>query len=58
MRALFAKRQNIFIKLIHDQALLTLEGLDALEVSLTPMIRKLRTCSPPRKKKPMKLAVS
>jgi uncharacterized protein len=30
MRALFAKRQNVFIKLIHDQAALTLEGLDAL----------------------------
>jgi uncharacterized protein len=32
MRALFAKRQNIFIKLIHDQAALTLDGLDALKV--------------------------
>lgn len=31
MRALFAKRQNVFIKLIHDQASLTLEGLDALK---------------------------
>lgn len=30
MRALFVKRQNIFIKLIHDQASLTLDGLDAL----------------------------
>jgi uncharacterized protein len=30
MRALFAKRQNVFIKLIHDQAALTLEGLEAL----------------------------
>jgi predicted phosphate transport protein (TIGR00153 family) len=30
MRALFTKRQNIFIKLIHDQAALTLEGLEAL----------------------------
>lgn len=27
---LFKKRQNLFIKLIHDQAQLTLEGLDAL----------------------------
>ncbi len=30
MRSLFRKRQNIFIKLIHDQASLTLEGLEAL----------------------------
>lgn len=30
MRALFTKRQNVFIKLIHDQAALTLEGLEAL----------------------------
>jgi uncharacterized protein len=30
MRALFVKRQNVFIKLIHDQAALTLDGLDAL----------------------------
>ena len=32
MRALFVKRQNVFIKLIHDQASLTLEGLEALKV--------------------------
>jgi uncharacterized protein len=31
MRTLFKKRQNKFIKLIHDQALLTLEGLEALK---------------------------
>ena len=30
MRSLFKKRQNIFIQLIHDQAALTLEGMDAL----------------------------
>ncbi len=30
MQALFTKRQNIFIKLIHDQAALTFEGLEAL----------------------------
>jgi len=30
MSSLFKKRQNIFIKRIHDQAALTLEGLDAL----------------------------
>lgn len=30
MRNLFKKRQNIFIKLLHDQAALTLEGMDAL----------------------------
>ena len=31
MRALFKKRQSIFIKSIHDQASLTLAGLDALK---------------------------
>jgi len=31
MRGLFKKRQNIFIRLIHDQAALTLEGLEALK---------------------------
>lgn len=30
MRALFVKRQDVFIKLINDQATLTLEGLEAL----------------------------
>ncbi len=30
MRSLFKKRQNVFIKLIHEQAALTLEGLEAL----------------------------
>ena len=30
MRVLWKKRQNVFIKLIHDQAALTLEGLEAL----------------------------
>jgi hypothetical protein len=32
MRKLFKKRQNVFIRLIHDQAQLTLEGLEALKV--------------------------
>jgi predicted phosphate transport protein (TIGR00153 family) len=31
MRKLFKKRQNIFIKMIHEQASLTLEGMDALK---------------------------
>lgn len=31
MRKYFKKRQNRFIRLIHDQAALTLEGLDALK---------------------------
>ncbi len=31
MLNLFKKRQNVFIKLIHDQAALTLEGLEALK---------------------------
>ena len=31
MRKLFKKRQNVFIQMIHDQALLTLEGLEALK---------------------------
>jgi uncharacterized protein len=35
MRTLFKKRQNIFISLIHDQAALTLEGLEALKAYMT-----------------------
>ena len=31
MHNLFVKRQNVFIKLIHNQAVLTLEGLEALK---------------------------
>ena len=31
MRALFKKRQNVFIRMIRDQAALTLEGMDALK---------------------------
>jgi predicted phosphate transport protein (TIGR00153 family) len=31
MRKLFRKRQNVFIRMIHDQASLTLEGMDALK---------------------------
>ncbi len=31
MRSYFKKRQSIFIKLIHDQAAFTLEGMDALK---------------------------
>lgn len=31
MRIQFKKRQNIFIRLVHDQASLTLEGLDAFK---------------------------
>jgi predicted phosphate transport protein (TIGR00153 family) len=31
MRSIFKKRQNTFIKLIHEQAALTLAGLDALK---------------------------
>ncbi len=31
MRSLFQKRKNIFLKLIHDQAAFTLEGMDALK---------------------------
>ncbi len=34
MNWLFKKRQNVFLKLIHDQAALTLEGLDALKTFL------------------------
>lgn len=32
MRVLYKKRQNKFIKLIHDQAALTLEGIEALKL--------------------------
>jgi hypothetical protein len=35
MNRIFKKRQNIFLKLIHDQAALTLEGLEALKTFLT-----------------------
>ncbi len=35
MRNLFKKRQNVFIKLLHDQAALTLDGMDALVKYLT-----------------------
>src|SRR5271157_2890731 len=35
MNRLFKKRQNVFLKLIHDQAALTLEGLDALKAFLS-----------------------
>ncbi len=35
MRNLFRKRQNIFTKLLHDQAALTLDGMDALVKFLT-----------------------
>jgi predicted phosphate transport protein (TIGR00153 family) len=31
MRTMFKKRQNVFIRLIHEQAALTLQGLDALK---------------------------
>ena len=31
MRALFRKRQNKFIHLIHNQAALTMEGMEALK---------------------------
>ncbi len=32
MFRIFKKRQNVFLKLIHDQASLTLEGLEALKI--------------------------
>ncbi len=35
MNRIFKKRPNIFINLIHNQAQLTLEGLDALKIYLT-----------------------
>jgi uncharacterized protein len=35
MFKLFKKRKNIFINLIHDQAALTLAGLDALKIYMT-----------------------
>ena len=35
MRSFFKKRQNVFIKLIRDQATLTLEGMDALKAYMT-----------------------
>ncbi len=44
MRKLFKKRQNVFIQMIHDQALLTLEGLEALKHILKPRIRPPPSC--------------
>jgi predicted phosphate transport protein (TIGR00153 family) len=35
MRAFFKKRPNIFLKLIHDQAAITLDGMEALKTYLT-----------------------
>jgi hypothetical protein len=35
MKSLFKKRQNVFIKLIHDQAAATLAGMEALVAYLT-----------------------
>lgn len=35
MRKFFKKRESIFIKLIHDQAAFTLEGMDALKVYMS-----------------------
>jgi predicted phosphate transport protein (TIGR00153 family) len=35
MRSYFKKRQSIFIKLIHDQAAFTLEGLEALKAYMS-----------------------
>ena len=34
MRAFFKKKPNIFLKLIHDQAAITLEGMEALKTYL------------------------
>jgi predicted phosphate transport protein (TIGR00153 family) len=44
MRAFFKKRQNVFLKLIHDQAAITLEGMEALKTYLAtqdPAAQKL-----------------
>jgi predicted phosphate transport protein (TIGR00153 family) len=35
MFRIFKKKQNVFLKLIHDQASLTLDGLEALKVFMT-----------------------
>jgi hypothetical protein len=35
MRSYFKKRQSIFIKLIHDQAALTLQGMEALKAYMS-----------------------
>ena len=39
MNRLFKKRQDVFLRLIHDQAALTLEGLDALKTYLDTQSR-------------------
>jgi predicted phosphate transport protein (TIGR00153 family) len=43
MNRLFKKRQNVFLELIHDQATLTLEGLDALKAYLSTQDRDAST---------------
>jgi predicted phosphate transport protein (TIGR00153 family) len=40
MNRLFKKRQDVFLKLIHDQAALTLDGLDALKTYLDTQSRE------------------
>jgi predicted phosphate transport protein (TIGR00153 family) len=46
MHSFFKKRQNIFIKLIHEQAAFTLEGMEALKAYMagdTPAAERLTT---------------
>ena len=40
MNRLFKKRQDVFLRLIHDQAALTLDGLDALKTYLDTQSRE------------------
>ncbi len=58
MKKLFKKRQNIFIKLIHDQAALTLPGLEALKAYMVSQDPAAAANSHQRKKKPMKPGAS
>ncbi len=48
------KRENVFITLIHDQASLTLEGLDALKAYLDSQDPEASALLNRRKRKPTK----
>jgi len=58
MSGLFKKRRNIFIQMIHDQAALTLEGLDILKEYMADQASPPRLGSLLKKKRPTKPAAS
>ena len=58
MRSHFKKRQSIFIKLIHDQAAFTLEGMEALKAYMAEDTSAAERLDYKLKRKPMKPGVS